>query len=302
MGNYWSGAYPDNAPKYRLDWRPDLRTNNDNRLVIRFRRYDIQADLSKQVDGDKTDKSIRNSVPSQPFDNLATITYHCGAAYAVALAYTIALKCLDTKKKLSEYTEEIIKHGASTAYLYWNAREYEGIAEGADVGCSIRSCLYAILEKGMVSEKEFPLDYYGVAKDPYWLHKKAAENKEIIGSPEIFRLTKDPKAIIQALQNKNPVIIGYTLHEKMFNENFENSDILKYSEQDKKDESKIRGGYVGVIIKYEPEIRQFLVHGTPYPGRDKMFVSSETIRSTSIGDIWCIKIDSSHVHSPETRK
>lgn len=299
MGNYWSGAYPDNAPKYRLDWRPDIRTNNDNRLVIRFRRYDIQADISKQVVGPDEDKSISisNSIPPQPFDNLATITYHCGAAYAVALAYTIALKCLDTKKKLqiSKNTEEIIKHGASTAYLYWNAREYEGITDGADVGCSIRSCLYVMLEKGMVSEKEFPLSYYGVAKDPYWLHTKAAANKEIIGTPEIFRLTKDPKAIIQALQNKNPVIIGYTLHEKMFNENFEKSDILKYSEQEKKDESKIRGGYVGIIIKYEPEIRQFLVHGTPYPGRDKMFVSSDTIRSPSIGDIWCIKISSNCV-------
>ncbi len=78
----------------------------------------------------------------------------------------------------------------------------------------------------------------------------------------------------------------------MFDKNLQQDDpsIMKYAEQESKDETKIRGGYVGVIVKYEPEIRKFLVHGTPFPGRDKMLISADTIRNSCIGDIWCMKI------------
>lgn len=266
MGNYLS-AYPENAPKYRRDWIPDLRTNTDNRFIIRNSKYTYKADLRDQLD----------NLPPQPADDPITLTYHCGAAYAVATAYAIALK---SEKCFNDL--DICKKGASTAYVYWNARKYEGVT--SDEGCSIRSCLYSLLEKGMIPEDKFALNYYGVLKDPYWLDVDASKAPKI----EMYRIVKEARAIIQALENKHPVMLGYVLHENMFENN--EDEILRYKEQDRKDELKIRGGYVGVVVHYDANTRDFLIHGTPFPKRSKMLLSAESLRSACIGDIWCIKI------------
>ena len=53
--------------------------------------------------------------------------------------------------------------------------------------------------------------------------------------------------------------------------------------------SQLRGGYVGVIVSYDANRREFEVHGTPIPGRNRLTLSYDTIKTSSIGDLWCLR-------------
>lgn len=282
MGNLWSNYYPSNAPKYRRDWIPDIRSANDNKYIIRNTRYDLETDITQEL----------KNAPSSPVDNPLTMSYQCGSAYAVCVAYFIALQKCKLNMTKNAITEDIFKYGPSVAFLYWNARVKEGVNLGLDIGCSIRACLHSLLINGMVSENKFPLAYYGVATNPQWLQEEATAAPKI----QMHRLTKDPRAIIQALSNHQPVIIGYVLHEQMIDKTSEcggdpqKKNVLRYICQDSKDQMDIRGGYAGVIVHYDANTREFLLHGTPFPNKSQMIIESDTIRSTCVGDIWCIEI------------
>ena len=55
-------------------------------------------------------------------------------------------------------------------------------------------------------------------------------------------------------------------------------------------DDKLCGGFVGVIVRYDPNERRFLVHGTPFPGIDKMYFNSSVFQNCNVGDFWCIKV------------
>lgn len=275
MGGYWSSYYPEGAPKYRRDWIPDIRSPTDSRQLIQNTKYTLKADLSAHL----------QNLPEQPANSAATLKMQCGAAYAVCMAYSILLRTSKDKQ-----ASPIAQDGASAGFLYWHARELEGLDPASqDVGCSIRSCIVAMNRYGMVPNGDFALKDYGVFRDPYWLKEVAKSAHKVC----YCRLTKEPKAVLQALQNDHPVIMGYLLHENMV-ESEESAEPdkekgFKYIVQSANDGSDTRGGYVGVIYAFDRSTREFSVYGTPFPNKSTFRVNWDDLRGPCFGDFWCLK-------------
>ncbi len=97
-GTYWSSEETKEAVVCRLDWRPDIRTPTDQRMIIRNTKYGNVADLFGPTG--RTSTQSRSATfwekhdparLSPSFKTIQLVQYHCGAAYAVAIACQLCL-------------------------------------------------------------------------------------------------------------------------------------------------------------------------------------------------------------------
>lgn len=154
----------------------------------------------------------------------------------------------------SVYEAVTKKSDRSRLFVYWNARAYTG-STGMDAGCQIRNAMKAISVSGAAEETKWPYDASKVlVKPPTVAYSDGLSTKgDIVSYVRVTSLA----ALKTALNNKQPVVFGFSVPKSFYNITKENN-ILPYPDNT----SSIIGGHAVVAVGYDDATKMVLVRNS----------------------------------------